>query len=111
LAGDITSWTIESDGGYLLRDVRERKTIIGSLDSGELDRIKSALGRACPFDQGPSPTLSSGCADCYEYDLLVESVGLRMRAKFTTGAEVEAELSALVRTLMEMQHHILQEGS
>lgn len=74
IAGLLQTINVQSDGEYTVTDERAQNTSTGKLTDQELGTLEDLIASM----EFIAPNTPSGCADCFEYDLEIESGGRKM---------------------------------
>ena len=74
IMGLMRSIQVGSDGNYLLTDERAHNSVTGRLTAQQLAELKGLIAN---FKFTP-PEIRGGCADCFIYDIEIESGGQKM---------------------------------
>jgi hypothetical protein len=72
IMGLARSIEISSDGKFTVMDERENKTTTGELSANELSKLNEMVSSA---EYIPESKPSGGCADCFIYDLEIQTNG------------------------------------
>jgi len=74
IAGQARSVKVSSNGYMITKDLQSEDGAETKLSQDELKKISGILVEACPFEIG---RISSGCADCFVYKLVIFMNGKR----------------------------------
>lgn len=74
IAGLLRNIVVQSDGSYVVTDERANRVVEGALTDSELASLEEMIASA----QFTAPEIQAVCADCFVYNLEIESGGQKM---------------------------------
>lgn len=74
IMGLLRNIVVQSDGGYTVTDERANSTVAGNLTESELAALKETIATL----KFTPPEIQAVCADCFVYNLEIESGGKKM---------------------------------
>lgn len=104
IAGLLQNIEVKSDGRYIVTDERARNIVEGELTAEELATLEELVS-ALEFSAQEIPT---GCADCFVYDVEIESGGRKMLVNADDVSLSDSGLGSLVQFLRGIMDSALQ---
>jgi hypothetical protein len=104
IAGLKRSIHVSADGSYVAIDERIGKQVTGDLAEDELSELESLLSTL----QVSAPDNPSVCADCFEYEVEIETGGRKMIVKADDLTLGDSGAGSLVQFLQERMDAALQ---
>jgi len=100
IMGVMRSMEIYSHGSYVITDDRSKQTLTGELSEDELARLKGIV--ASSEYAGMDKPGTSGCADCFVYDLEIQGGGSKFIVQLDDVGLPDSGLETLVIFLREL---------
>jgi len=100
IMGLMRSIEISSDGKFIVRDERANETVNGRLSEKELNGLKGIVAES-RYRSLPSPE-GTICADCFVYNLEIQSAGKSFQVQLNDITLPESGLDALVSYLLSL---------
>ena len=104
IAGLLRTIDVNSTGSYSVADQRAGKVITGTLSEADLATLQSLISSL----EVSTPKNPSMCADCFEYELEIESGGKKMIASTDDLSLGETGMGELVQFLRQTMDAALQ---
>ena len=104
IAGLLRSIDVNSTGSYSVADQRGGKVVTGTLSEADLTTLQALISAL----EVSAPKNPSACADCFEYELEVESGGKKMIASADGLSLGESGMGELVQFLRQAMDAALQ---
>ena len=104
IAGLLRSIDVNSTGSYSVADQRVGKVVTGTLSEADLVTLQALISAL----EVSAPKNPSACADCFEYELEVESGGKKMIASADDLSLGESGMGELVQFLRQTMDAALQ---
>ena len=104
IAGLLQNIEVKSDGRYIVTDERARNIVEGELTAEEIAALEELVS-TLEFSAQEIPT---GCADCFVYDVEIESGGRKMLVNADDVSLSDSGLGSLVQFLRGIMDSALQ---
>jgi len=104
IAGLLRTIDVNSTGSYSVADQRAGKVVTGSLTESELATLQTLVS-ALEISTPQKPAI---CADCFEYELEIESGGKKLIAKTDDVSLGETGMGELIEFLRQTMDAALQ---
>jgi hypothetical protein len=104
IAGILRTIDVNSTGSYSVADQRSGKIATGNLTEAELATLQALISSL----EVSTPKNPSACADCFEYELEIESGGKKMIASADDLSLGESGMGELVQFLRQTMDAALQ---
>lgn len=104
IAGLLQNIEVKSDGRYIVIDERANNIVEGKLSANELAALEELVS-TLEFSAQEIPT---GCADCFVYDVEIESGGRKMIVNADDVSLSDSGLGSLVQFLRGIMGSALQ---
>lgn len=106
IIGLSRSVKISSDGKYIVKDDRSGKRVTKELASGELSALKNIVINSEHLSMESRQT--SGCADCFVYDLLIVGSGKKFSIQLDDTTLPDSGMEALIIYLRNLIDAVLK---
>jgi hypothetical protein len=95
IMGMMRSIEVTSDGSYTVKDEREESTFSGELKEAQLTELKGMISSL----EFASPKKPGACADCFVFDIAIQSDGQKMILQADDISLPESGMAPLVELL------------